>query len=105
MELKTRNPNRLKDYDYSQNGAYFITICTKDRQPILSVIKNADETVGENCVLPSICLTDIGKTIKNEIDKIHLIYDNVFIDNYVIMPNHIHLIIRINTNGRTQCQE
>ena len=36
MELQTRKPNRLKDYDYSQNGAYFITICTKDRKEILS---------------------------------------------------------------------
>ena len=102
MELQTRKPNRLKDYDYSQNGAYFITICTKDRKPILSVIENADECVGETCGLPSICLTDVGKTIKNEIDKIHLIYDNIFIDNYVVMPNHIHLIIRIDNNGRPQ---
>lgn len=102
MELQTRKPNRLKDYDYSQNGAYFITICTKDRQPLLSVIKNADETVGENFVLPTIYLTDVGETIKNEIEKIHSIYDNVLIDNYIIMPNHIHLIIRIDANGRTQ---
>ena len=59
MELKTRKPNRLKDYDYSQNGAYFITICIKDRKPILSQIN-----VGENCVLPTICLTNVGETIK-----------------------------------------
>lgn len=97
MELKTRKPNRLKDYDYSQNGAYFIMICIKDRKPILSQI-----IVGENCVLPTICLTNVGETIKKEIEKIHSIYDNVLIDNYIIMPNHIHLIIRIDNNGRTQ---
>ncbi len=38
MELKSRKPNRLENYDYSQNGAYFITICVKDRKPILSKI-------------------------------------------------------------------
>ena len=37
-----------------------------------------------------------------KIEKIHSIYDNVLIDNYIIMPNHIHLIIRIDNNGRTQ---
>lgn len=47
MELKTRKPNRLKDYDYSQNGAYFITICIKDRKPILSQI-----IVGEGLAPP-----------------------------------------------------
>lgn len=35
MELPKRKPNRLKNYDYSQNGAYFITICTKDRRQML----------------------------------------------------------------------
>jgi len=38
MEQRRRKPNRLKDYDYSQNGAYFITICIDDRKPILSRI-------------------------------------------------------------------
>ena len=45
MELQTRKPNRLKDYDYSQNGVYFITICTKDRKEILSQV-----IVGEGLV-------------------------------------------------------
>lgn len=38
MELQKRKPNRLKHYDYSQNGAYFITICTDNKKPILSHI-------------------------------------------------------------------
>lgn len=89
---KKRKPNRLTDYDYTQNGAYFITICVNDRKPILSSI-----TVGENCVR----LSKVGIVIKNEIDKMNTVYENVFVDNYVIMPNHIHLIIRIES-GRTQ---
>ena len=51
MELPKRKPTRLKKYDYSQNGYYFITICTKDRKRILSNI------VGEGlCALPLICI-------------------------------------------------
>lgn len=89
---KKRKPNRLTDYDYTQNGAYFITICVNDRKSILSSI-----TLGANCVR----LSKVGIVIKNEIDIMNTVYENVFVDNYVIMPNHIHLIIRIES-GRTQ---
>ena len=91
MPQKIRKPNRLSNYDYSQNGAYFITICVKDREPILSRI-----SVGANCVR----LTDFGKVIDCEIKKINVIYECVFVDNYVIMPNHIHLLIRIENDSR-----
>ncbi len=47
MTLPTRKPNRLKNFDYSQNGAYFITVCTKNRNPILSEI-----TVGADGIRP-----------------------------------------------------
>ena len=101
MELQKRKPNRLKNYDYSQNGAYFITICTKDRKPILSVIENADETVEASIARPpKIQLTDVGLIVDKAINGISIHYQNVFIDNYVIMPNHVHLIIRIDNNGR-----
>lgn len=91
MAQKIRKPNRLPDYDYSQNGAYFVTICIKDREPILSKI-----SVGANCVR----LTDFGKVVDDEIKKMNTVYGCVFVDNYVIMPNHIHLLIRIENDGR-----
>ncbi|MBR5473264.1 MAG: transposase [Clostridia bacterium] len=90
MNLPNRKPTRLKDYDYSSEGAYFITICTHNKQKILCDI------VGEGlCALPSIKLTPIGEVAKQELLKIETHYDNVKIDKYVIMPNHIHLIVRI----------
>ncbi len=97
MKLQKRKPNRLKNYDYSQNGAYFITICTNERKPILSRI-----SVGASNARPNeIKLTDIGIVVEQGIKGITEHYDNVFVDNYVIMPNHIHLIIRIDIdNGR-----
>ena len=80
---------RLKEYDYSQNGAYFVTVCTQKRRNILSRIN-----VGEGVhPLPVIELSEIGKEIENTINFINENYDNVLIDKYVIMPNHIHMII------------
>ena len=90
---------RLKEYDYSQNGAYFVTVCTQKRRNILSRIN-----VGEGFhPLPVIELSEIGKEIENTINFINENYDNVLIDKYVIMPNHIHMIIFLgyeNLGGR-----
>ena len=97
MELQTRKPNRLKNYDYSQNGAYFITICTKDRKEILSQV-----IVGEGLAPPVkglappvLKLLPFGECIKEQINNLEIRYENVKIDNYVIMPNHIHILMRI----------
>ena len=80
MELKQRKPNRIPEYDYSQNGAYFITICTKDRQPILSSI------VGDDAhIVPKPYGIIAEKYIRNASE----------IEKYVIMPDHIHMIIRL----------
>ena len=62
MDLPNRKPTRLKGYDYSQSGAYFITICTKDKKRLLSNI------VGEGFyALPQNQLTPIGKEIEKSI--------------------------------------
>ena len=90
MELQTRKPNRLKNYDYSQNGAYFITICVQDRKPILSQI-----IVGEGLAPPVLKLLPFGECIKEQINNLEIRCENVKIDNYVIMPNHIHILMRI----------
>ena len=83
MELPKRRPNRLPDYDYSQNGAYFITICTQDRKPILS------EIVGDDAhIVPKPYGTVVEKYIRNARE----------IEKYIIMPDHIHMIIRLD-NG------
>lgn len=90
MSLPIRKDIRLKDHDYSQNGTYFITVCVKDRHNLLWK-SNVGATFGRPHKLTP--LSDIGKIIDSEIDKIRSVYDNVLIDKYVIMPNHIHMII------------
>ena len=93
-----RKSIRLKNYDYSQNGMYFITICTKNREPILSKINKIGD-VGAGLVpahdgkmIYEIELTHIGKMIEQEIKNIENNFP-IKIEQYVIMPNHIHLII------------
>ena len=89
MDFKNRKQLRLNNYDYSNNGAYFITVCTQGRRNILSRI-----IVGEGFhPLPIVELTKIGIEIENTINFINDNYRNVFIEKYVIMPNHIHLIL------------
>jgi REP element-mobilizing transposase RayT len=91
----TRKQYRLPNYDYSQNGAYFITICIKNKQPILSKI-----VVGTSSARPKLVqLTKIGAIVDKGIRGINQHYENVFVDNYVIMPNHIHLLIRIQNDN------
>ncbi len=94
--LLQRKPNRLNGFDYSKKGAYFITICTKEHKCILSEIVGAD--IIRPCTLK---LTKYGKFVKDGIENISKIYTNCSVDCFVIMPNHVHLIITIkNDCGR-----
>lgn len=83
-----RKSIRLKDYSYSHKGAYFITICVKGRRAILSGIVGCGVHDA-----PQIILSEYGIIAKKYIDIMSQRYDNIFIDRYVIMPNHIHMII------------
>ena len=104
MKPHKRKTIRLKGYDYSQQGMYFITICTYNRRPILSKIinKNVDEN-GMYLEDTKINLSEIGIIVENEILKTTIIRKNIKIINYVIMPNHIHMIISIINEGTLQC--
>jgi len=91
MELPKRKHPRLKQYEYSGNGYYAVTICTKDRKRILSSIVGR---VAHNP--PQILLTDIGKIADKYIKNINKVYDGINTDYYCIMPDHIHLILHFN---------
>ena len=86
-KLYNRKDPRLKGYDYSTTGAYFLTICTQHRKNILSTI------VGEGSPLPQ--LSRYGKIADKWINKIPEKYQEISLDNYVIMPNHIHILLSI----------
>ena len=96
--LPKRKNIRLKSFDYSQPGYYFITICTNDKKYLFW------EPTGliPGHPLTEIPLSKIGKIVAAEINKIDSIYENVIVDKYVIMPNHVHMIIVFIANGRPQ---
>ena len=95
-----RKPTRLKNYDYSSYGAYFITICTHGRKKILS------EIVGCGVYdAPKIKLHRYGKVAEKYITYMNERYNNISIDKYIIMPNHIHMIIVVqNTDNNCSSQ-
>ncbi len=91
-EYSVRKEIRLKNYDYSQNGLYFITICTKDKIPYLYEI----ESVGDGVLdVPQQKLKEYGIFLKDQINEINSVYEKIKILKYVIMPDHVHMIIFI----------
>ena len=102
-ELPKRKPTRLKDFDYSTPGAYFVTICTRDRKHIFSeiVIPNAATTevtnsaVGEGLAPPeyTVKLKPCGKVAQEQLRLLETRFASVTIEDYIIMPDHIHAII------------
>ena len=84
MEYQERKINRLPEYDYSTNGAYFVTLCTQNRQKILSSI------VGDGFPVPK----SYGLIAEEFVAQIPVKYPSVTVDKHVIMPDHIHLLLR-----------
>ena len=94
--LERKNP-RLQGYNYSRKGVFFLTICTIDKQKLFCELD-----AGEHGVLRK--FSKIGKVAETAIENISKIYKQVTIDKYVIMQNHIHMIlILVNEDGSTMC--
>lgn len=94
MDLPKRKPNRLPQFDYSTPGAYFITICTKNRECVFW------DSVGASIARPQeLRLSAYGKIVKRAIQSIPVHYPAVTVDCYVVMPNHVHLLLQINTDS------
>ena len=83
--IPIRKKIRLNNYDYSQENIYFITICVKDRVELLGKIDKAN----------NIILTKEGNIVKKAIHKLEEIYKNIIIDEYIVMPNHLHILLII----------
>src|SRR5665213_1286986 len=85
-----RRSIRLKGYDYAQAGAYFITICTKHREHFFGKVTDHE-----------MVLNELGQVAYDEWLKTPELRPNVFLDVFVIMPNHMHGIIVINDDNAT----
>ena len=104
MEYKYRKNTRLKIFDYNSVGAYFITICTQNKEHLLSEIKLTSVGTGvpdgpQTSKKIFVELTEYGKIADKHINQLNDFYENVSVDDYIIMPNHIHLLINIRENG------
>ncbi len=90
MDRPERKKTRLKGYDYSTPGWYFITICTRGRERILCEIVGTAVPGG-----PQVHLTQWGEIVDRRLREMSEFYSNVKIEKYVVMPNHVHLLIHI----------
>ena len=104
IDLPQRKGLRLKGYDYSSSGAYHITVCVKSPGVSLWTSVGADSIRPdyefiENINLP---LSKEGKLVETAILNIPEHYENISVDKYCIMPDHIHLLISVfgEENGR-----
>jgi putative transposase len=92
-DIHSRKAIRLKKYDYSLAGYYFITMCTRDRKNLFADIPL--EACRGGCPHPPIVLTSIGQVVDEHIRNIDFVYPNVNLDCYSVMPNHLHLLISL----------
>jgi len=95
IKLPQRKLIRLKDYDYSASGAYFITICAYNRECLFGKINHNLETKDQSPFV----INEYGKIIQEEWARSDTIRHEITLDDYVIMPNHFHGIIFINKAG------
>ncbi len=82
LYIHHRRSIRLRDYDYCSTGAYFVTICAFQRECLFGEVVN-----GEMQVNP------FGEIVREEWQKTDIVIENVTLDEFVIMPNHIHGIL------------
>ena len=87
MDTVKRKDIRLSDYDYSQQGGYYITICTQDRKCVLSKVRQGTG-MERSCVI----LTELGEIAENVLRTLPAQY-GFLLDAYIIMPNHIHTVL------------
>ena len=82
-EIHHRSTMRLKGYDYSMTGAYFVTICTHNRECLFGKITDG-----------KIVLNDAGIMIKKWFLELPNKFNDIVLEEYIIMPNHIHCVIQ-----------
>jgi putative transposase len=85
LERHHRRSIRLKGYDYSSDGAYFVTICTKNRECLFGDVADGEMR-----------MNDAGRMVQSAWEALPERYPGAGIDAWIVMPNHVHGIITIN---------
>ena len=89
MQLPQRKPMRIPQFDYASQHAYFITICTKNRQQTLARI----EAFG------TYRLSSLGVCAEKNLKMIPHHFPEVQVEKFVVMPNHVHMMLTLGCNG------
>lgn len=89
-----RQSIRLKNYDYSKSGLYFVTICTENRENLFGEIIGANHDSPVPKIVPKMVLNDVGKIVENVWQSLSNRFP-IELDEFQIMPNHVHMIINI----------
>jgi REP element-mobilizing transposase RayT len=89
-EYPERRPLRLPEYDYSNNGAYYVTICIHDRT----------QRLFGDVINDKMQLSDVGHIVYNQWQQLPERFSHIQLDEFVVMPNHVHGIVIINRIGR-----
>ena len=87
---RDRKTARLSEYNYNTPGVYFLTLCTEKRRCILSRIVGTGVLDG-----PQIELLPIGAIADKYLRQLNVFYENLSVESYVIMPNHIHILLQV----------
>ena len=114
-DIHHRRSIRLKEYDYSKSGYYFITICCQNRECFFGQIVGATLVVAQKTefhengeapkeIVHTITLTDAGKMIQTEWEALPTRFTNIQLHEFIVMPNHFHAIIEIITGNNEQPQ-
>ncbi len=91
MDKPERKSLRLKEYDYSQNGAYFVTVCLKPRLPRFGEIRRGDPC-GRPPVAPYVEHTALGQIAEETFSYLETVYP-VTIPVHMVMPDHVHALV------------
>ncbi len=83
-----RKRNRIENYDYSQPNVYLLTICTENHANLFGVVESRPDT-------PVTILSPLGELVQQAILDIEVYYNNASIETYSILPNHIHILLRL----------
>ena len=88
-ELTARKNIRLQGYDYSRKGCYFITVCVKDKYEMFGVIAGG-----------KMSLSEYGRIAERNLGDISAHIQGVYVNKFVVMPNHIHMILVVDAAAR-----
>lgn len=109
--MHNRQSIRFKGYDYSSDGFYFVTICTRGRECSLGYILSEEESLNNYPVGAGLCsalskekvhLSNLGKIISHEWYNLESRFPLLRLHDFVVMPNHIHGIIEIVHDERAE---